>query len=285
MLILKLALRPWAKAFVTQSLCVLAVGVLIFLGATFGTLSQSLDPVLARAEGQDLLTVVLDSTQTPEQEKKTIDEVHLTLGSAPTAVFVSPETFLERLREVDPDLVQEVIQLGESARSVVPRFLTVTGAGIGEKMLDLKTVPGVESVESSKSQFTHIAQTLRNIRWGGRVLGGGVLIALFCLLVVLARLNEQFFVESLKIIKFWGAPYWALILPSLLSMLSVGVFGGGLAYFAWRGLGPDAVHQFQSFSPLLNELEIPWIAVGNEILVFSFLFSVVCGWLGARTRQ
>jgi cell division protein FtsX len=290
MTLLKLSLRPWFQAFWTQILCALAVGILLFLGAVFGALSLGLEPVLVRAESQELLTVVLDSTQNLDQEKKTLDDIRTTLGSAPQAVFTGPQDFIERLGKQDPDLVHEILQLGENAMSVVPRFVTITGfssksESIADKRLDLKAIAGVESVEDSKSQFIHIAQVLRNLQWGARALGLGVVLTLFCLLIVLARLNEQFFVGSLRVLKLWGAPYWVLILPAILSMLSVGLLGGGAAYLAWRGLGPEAIAQFQSFSPLLSEIEIQWIAMANSILGFSFLFSLASGWLGARTRQ
>src|SRR3954463_15052343 len=85
MYLLKLALRAWRIAPLSQLFSAIAVGFLLLLIGFLFWIQQGLKPILVRLEGEQVITAYLNSSVENKDENKTLEEVRQALGPESTA--------------------------------------------------------------------------------------------------------------------------------------------------------------------------------------------------------
>ena len=286
MFLIRLALRPWRQTFWTQLVAMLSLASLLILGGFLLGFYQGLKPIVARINAEQILTVYVDPSLNSDQEKGLIDRIGLTMGSAPVQIEMTERAdFLERLEKRSPELVKEILSLGDEGFALLPRFVTISGKFSGgsdqirESVLSLRAIEGVESVESSFERFSHVGAAFRVVSRTSLWFGVGIAFAILSLFFLIGRMNHTLFSESLSVMEFWGAGPLLLRLPLLISLLLIGLGSALLAYGLFRWTYFSGIEQVRLFSPLFSDLEIPRMATANGIFIFSFLGSLAMGLL------
>ena len=199
MYVLKLALRPWRQAWVSQVTSVFSVGFMVFACTLLIWLERGLNPVIHRLKTEQVLTAYLVPTVPVKDEAQLRDSIRTMVGSSASRTFdvklTNGEEFLKELTESYPQLAAELADLktalpagasGEAEAKAVaaesdpilPRYITVSGilgAGLAEK---IRAVVGIESVETSEGHFRPLAGAFSTLQWLARFLAVGLLFAL-----------------------------------------------------------------------------------------------------------
>ncbi len=283
MFLLKLALRPWRLAPASHFFSALAVGFLLLLAGLMSWMQAGLKPVLARLQGEQVVTAYLDAGVPPEGEDKVVDSIRVSLGAhAATSEIrlVTSSQFVSRLKERYPDLSRELEDLGPEMGTVVPRYVSVAGILPDQAIERIRAVPGIESAETSKDRYAQVAGAFVALRWVARLLVVGVGLALLTGLLHLARTNAYLHREALLILKHWGASAAELRAPGMISGALVGGAGGLFAACAWLTAGQWFGHQIRSLSPWLKDLPPAGLATGAALLAAGLLIGIFAGALG-----
>lgn len=279
MYLIRLAGRPWRRSFWSQLSASGAVGLLLILAAGLVTLQRGLGPVVVRLEQSQVLTAYLDAQVTAAEEAQTLDRIRVKLGSSARDVrLVSTEQFLSEIRANYPELVKELEALGDELPAVVPRYVSVEGVFRDNPTPALKSVPGIQGVDSSRDRYRAVIGAFHAFQKISGILASGLVVALLTGLILLARMNHQLLEDSLSVLHFWGAGSWSLRVPPLLAGLSVGSLGGVWAALAWWAGAPSIHAQLVSLSPVLNGLESPpRLTVALALLVAGALCGAMSG--------
>lgn len=279
MFLLKLALRPWRLAFVSQFFSVLAVACLLVMVSFLGWMQQGLGPVIQRMEAEQVVTAYLSASSTNQATKEAslVDEIHTQVGAHAEVTLVHPQEFLNLVRGPYPELAHDLEELGGELESIVPKYVSVTGALEESAAQKISVLPGVEKVESSQGRYQHVLGAFRALRWIGRLLGMGLVLALFTGLLHLARMNAVLHGDALHVLKLWGAGSLTLRVPGMLSALATGLAGGVLAAGAWVFGTAPLVTEIREISPVLKELPTASGSVAVGILLVGALLGLAAG--------
>ncbi|MBL7714843.1 MAG: hypothetical protein JNL01_05200 [Bdellovibrionales bacterium] len=262
MLLLKMSLRPWRQAPLTQILSVLSMGALLTIAAMLFHLENGLTPLVHRLQSEQVITAYLDSSVRPEDESKISDSIQLQLGARPSQVqAVSVQEFIDRLGDTYPDLAREVQGFGAETHQLVPRHFSITGIFSQAAAEKLSQIPGIESVETSRDRHIQIVSGFKAIRWVARVLVIGLAFALLSALVYMAQANSSLHRDVVDLMTFWGASPGMAKAPIFLSGLWIGTVGGIAGLVFWNLCGSWLFRQLTLLSPLLSDFPQPtWMA-------------------------
>ncbi|MFZ9594705.1 MAG: hypothetical protein ACO3A2_01355 [Bdellovibrionia bacterium] len=271
MYLLKVALRPWHSAPLSQILSGLAGGVLLFLVGFFLWVDQGLKPLVLRLKGEQVITAYVDPSMPLKSQGAFLDQVKEALKSEsmknPLDIqWLSSKQFVDRLKPYYPELARELEDLGSESQQLIPETISITGVLSDRAVEKVRKIPGIESVESSKDRYKQSASAFSALRWVLRFLVVGVALALLTGLIQLSRLNSYFQAETLEFFQMWGGAQQKVLLPVVLSSFFVGLLMGALACFSWLTLGSWLTAELRSLSPWLKS--VPSSAGMRPVLLF-----------------
>lgn len=290
MYLLKLALRPWRRAPVSQVFSGFAVGFLLALVGLLFWLQQGLRPVVARMQGEQVITAYVQTQLSGDESRKLGDAIRVRLGAAPSASasagntteveWVGVEEFLKKLKRGYPELARELEELGPELDALVPRHFSIAGLLPDEALTQIRALPGVESAESSRDRYRHIVDAFRALRWIARALAIGLCVALLTGLIHLSKMNAFLHRDALAILRSWGAARATLHVPGMFSGLAVGILGGAVAALLWVGFASPVSQGLRAFSPVLRQIPAPDAAWALLLLPLGALMGLMAGALG-----
>lgn len=283
MFLLRLSLRPWRLAPFSQVFSALAVGFLLLLVGFLYWMQAGLRPVLARMQGEQVVTAYLDSAVEAKDEGKIVDSIRTALGAHAENVdfqFVGSEQFIANLKGPYPDLSRELEDLGPETTAVVPRYVSVSGVLPDQAVEKIKAVAGIESAESSKDRYVHIVGAFLALRWVAKLLIAGLCLALLTGLIHLSRMNAYLHREALVILRHWGASEIALRVPSMISGVIVGAAGGFIAFSGWLTAGKWLGLHIRALSPMLRNMPQASAGLAAILLGAGILIGLFAGALG-----
>ena len=225
--------------------------------------------MIDRLQGEQVITAYLESDPADSDapgaaahknagpdEGRIVDAIRTSLASAERydLKIIDPKQFVGHLKGQFPELAREIEDLGPEMDAVVPRYISISGILPDSALSRIKAISGIESAESSKDRYAHVVGAFRALRWMAKLLCGGLFIALLTGLIHLARTNSFLHRESLTLLRLWGASEATLKAPAILSALSVGALGGGLACLSWIVGGGWLAHEIRALSPMLREM-------------------------------
>lgn len=286
MLLLKLALRPWKLAPASQLLSSVVVGFLLLLAGFMVWMQQALVPVLERLQNEQVITAFIDPSVEAKDSEKILqgvrDSIEISVGAAAVreVKLVEPAQFLEGLKAHYPDLSRELEELGTEMTSVVPRYVSIAGLLNDRTLSEIRTVPGVESAESSRDRFQGVIGAFSALRWVAKLLVLGLAFALLIGLVHLARMNAYVHRDAVALLRLWGAHSATLRVPGVLSALVAGLAGGAIAWFGWITAASWLAGQIRSLSPVLNGLPAAQPALGVSLIAAGAMIGLAAGLFG-----
>ncbi len=290
MYLLKLALRPWRIALLSQIFAGVAVGLLLCIAGLLFWMERGLKPVIARLESEQVITAYI-SPELPEGDEVKVSDViktavgarALEVGMDPARIdikSVSAPEFVEQLRAHYPDLTKELESFGSEMNQIVPRYISISGSLPDQALEDVKAVSGVEAAESSKDRHEHIVGAFRALRWVARLLIAGLAVALLTGLIHLSKMNAYLHQDALSLMRLWGADGFKLRLPGAISALTVGLAGGLTAALAWAGGSAWLAHQMFALSPMLQGMPDPSVATAAVLLLTGAFIGMASGLIG-----
>jgi cell division protein FtsX len=276
--LLKLALRPWRLAPLSQLLSAAAVGFLLLLCGFLVWLERGLGPVVHRLGAEQVITAYLDPALDLRKEMDVKDSIQVAVGAQAVSVrLVSSDTFLKEIEGQFPELSKELSELGPDVDTVVPRYVSVAGVLPAQALERVKVVPGVESVESSRDRYRHVVGAFRALRWVARALVAGLLLALLTGLAHLARTHWHLHRDAISLLALWGAGPARVRAPGLLSGFSVGVAGGAVAFAGWSLAGGWLIAHVRALSPILLDLPAPGPGMAGALLLCGAAAGLLAG--------
>lgn len=282
MLLLKLSMRPWKLAPLSQAFSALAVGFLLLLAAFLYWMQQGLRPVLTRLQHEQVITAYVEPTVEAKDESALIDSIRTAVGarSVTEIELVGQRKFVERLKDRYPDLGRELEDLGDEMGSVVPRYVTAAGYFEESAVESVRKLVGVESAESSRDRYRGVLAAFSAMRWVAKLLALGLCMALLTGLIHLSRMNHYLHRDALSILRLWGAHEAMLRLPGLASGVSVGIIGGAMACLGWMTAGGWLARHVRSLSPLLRDMPMLPVTFGFTLLAAGAAVGLLAGLLG-----
>lgn len=265
MYLLKLALRPWRLAPVSQIFSSIAVGVLLLLGGFLFWMQQELKPVISRLQHEQVVTAYLDPGLDAKNEGAVMDSIHLALAAperslpggeaaAPKVDLVHSDQFIKEIKERYPDLGRELEELGPDAGLVVPRYVSVAGVIDDDVLKTIKALPGIQAAETSKDRYTQIVGAFSALRWVAKVLALGIAFAMLMGLVHLSRINAHLHEDAIGLLRLMGAGEWTVRVPGMLSGMGVGMLGGAMGFVGWMTGGVWLTRHVRAISPVLGQM-------------------------------
>lgn len=287
MYLLKLAMRPWRLALMSQLFSALAVGFLLLMVGFLFWMQKGLHSVLSRLHGEQVITAYIERNVEAKNEAKIVDSIRVSLGSQTTAdiKWVSVPQFIQTLKGPYPELGRELEDLGHEINDVVPRYVSITGMLPEEAVDKIKVLPGIEKAESSKDRNRQVIGAFSTLRWIVRVLMGGVALALLTGLIHLSRMNAYLHRDALSLLKSWGASRSVLSAPGLISGCSVGALGGVIAAVGWVSFGVSLTHHVKSFSTLLKWMPAAQSSFSILLLGIGIFVGAIAGGLGTLSAN
>jgi cell division protein FtsX len=252
MYLLKLSLRPWKRSPYSQAFTSIAVGVRVFLGSFLFWMQWGLSPVIDRLQHEQVITAYLDPAVEAASETQIVDSIRSSVGAHAEIEMVQPQQFIEHLRNDYPDLSRELEDLGPELKSVVPRYVSVSGILPDASLDQIRALVGIQSAESSTDRFQNVIGAFRALKWVAGFLTLGLLLALVTGLIHLGRTNAYLQQDAFILMKLMGGGSHALRTPSLLAGLLVGLTGGVLAALSWLSVGNWMAIHLRSLSPMLR---------------------------------
>ena len=282
MYLLRLALRPFRVAPFSQLFSSLAVGFLLVLACSLFWMQTSLKPLIAKLKAEQVLTVYLSPTAPDQTESQWVDQIRMQLGAQSQAEvnYVGSNDFIHLIQNQYPTLARELEDLGQEAQQVIPRYISISGVIHSSVIAGIKKLTGVESMESSKDRYHHIVGAFSVLRWIAKILIAGICFALLVGMIHLARMNAYLHRDVLKLLHFWGANRWTLLLPGVISGSIVGFIGGFFASIFWLSLGKLFIHYIQSLSGFLKYLPTNSIPFFWLLILAGGLLGAVSGLIG-----
>jgi cell division protein FtsX len=274
---LRLSLRPWRLAPLSQVFSAVAVGFLLLLAGFLFWMERGLKPVVHRLEREQVITAYLDPAVDAKDEGALVDSIRTAVGAHAEVKLVGAPQFVADLRAQYPELARELEDLGGELGAVVPRFVSATGVLPGPALDRVRAIKGVEAAESSRERHQHVVGAFVALRWVARLLVAGLCLALFTGLLHLARMNSYLHQDALALLRLWGAGGVALRAPALVSGLGVGILGGLVALLAWVTGGVWLAGQLRALSPMLRDLSLPSANLGLALLFVGAALGVLAG--------
>lgn len=286
MLLLRLALRPWRLAPLSQLFSALAVGFLLVLAGLLFWLQKGLTPVLARLQNEQVITAYLDPALDTREEFLIVDRIREAVGAHPESSglevqFTGPDLFIKNLKGPYPELARELEDLGSETSSVVPRFVTVSGILPDSALENVKSLQGIESAESSRDHYRSVMAAFSALRWVAKIMVTGLCLALLTGLIHLARMNSYLHRDAVSLLRLWGAGDLLLRAPELLSGMVVGCLGGAVALGSWMTAGTWLSRHIRALSPLLRDMPIHGWQLGLSLFATGALIGLMAGVLGS----
>ena len=284
LLLMKLALRPWRLAPLSQLFSAIAVGFLLVMAGFLFWVQQGLRPVLARLHQEQVITAYLSPSIEAGGEQHVADEVRLSLGAHAERAdvkLVGADQFVAEVAKQYPDLAKEVQDLGNDAALVVPRYVSVSGI-LSETALErVRAVSGIESAESSRDRYRSVVGAFSALRWVARLLVVGLGLALLTGLIHLARTNAYIHREAIALMRLLGGSGAWLQAPGMLSGLGVGLLGGAMAALTWVSAGVWLGHHVKNLSPLLRDMPVLNPLFALVLLFAGTLVGLIAGGAGS----
>lgn len=267
----------------SQVFGILNIAMILFLGGFLSWLDQALAPVVAKLETEETLTVYLSPQLAAADEAQLIDRVKVSIAHAdaqPQVKVVRSREFLDEIARQYPDLANELAQMGPEGDLMIPRYISITGIlppGIGERV---RSLVGVEGIDSSGDRLRPVAGAFSALRWLVRALSFGLALALFAAMAQLGRLNFNHLADALATLRFWGADAFQAAIPGLLAGIFVGVLGGILGALVWIGFSGWLGSELASLSEVLGTLPAPELELAWLLLVFGAACGICAGGAG-----
>ena len=280
MYLLKLALRPFHFAPMSQIFSAFAAGFLLLLVGFLLWMHQSLKPLVARLQNEQVVTVYL-TTKSNEEDRKILNELKGWVQPSVQVKLILPSQFLSQMKGTYPDLAQELESLGNDAQQLIPHYVTLTGVVPDLVVEKIKGTPGVEQVENSKDRYRFIVGAFSTLRWIARLVVLAICVALLSGLVNLARMNGHLHRDALTVLKQWGAGSGLLAVPGILSGLLVGLMGGTAAFLTWIVFGGWLTLHVRSLSVFLKTLSQPHPQLALILLFLGILLGGLAGLIGS----
>ncbi len=252
MYLLKVAFRPWRRAWLSQFLGLLAFVFLLVTGVFLYSLHQGLSDLARQIDAKEVITVFLHPGTTAEAEEGLVDTIRTQVGAAPE--IHSQEEFLQKMKAQDPRLSEELTALGGELKNLVPKFLTFEQSLPVAEMDRLKQMPSVDAVERSSHRFTNTVAALRAFRVLCLVLLGGVLTTLFVLTFQMVKVHQVFYQDFVQFLSQWGSRSWRLKSPMFVSVTSAGLLCSVVAAGIWLAIGPHVQSRIRNLSPAMGEI-------------------------------
>lgn len=286
MYLLRLSLRPWRVALYSQLLMALGLSFLLFVTGLIGWMERSIDPILAKVSGEQVLTAYLGPEISQSEAESMKDEIRIQLGAQATRIeLIDRKGFLERLDSKYPQLRAELENLGGELETVVPRYISMTGFFEKDAATRLSTLTGIESVDSSAEKARSIIGAFVSVQWLIRFLGLGMLIVLLVLFLQSARSNAQSYGDSLAVLRSWGAGEWLLRVPGALSGMILGGLAGVFAAGAWLFLPGYLVGELRLLAPSFDGIADPPLWIAPALLAAGLLGGAAFGVLTRAPRK
>jgi cell division protein FtsX len=259
MYLLKLALRPWRVNPLSQIFFALSVGILLFVGGMLAAFLGNVQNSIAELQKQQVVMVYLAGTLSPEQEKTAVDQIKSTLAApiadvngenqkTPELIPLNQNEFLEELRLYSPEVLNELLGLGNMMNSMIPKGVGISGEVGNEGLSKIKSILGVEAVENSRQRFDLAIQSLSQLKTFLLLVSGGLLIVFLTAFVHFARLNGSLFSDLRSLLTLMGARPWYVPIPSIISGVLVGFLGGALASLLWVVFSGDLFYQINQIA-------------------------------------
>ena len=291
MYVLKLALRPWKVAPVSQLAHAVSVGALLLVFTGMLWMVEGLNPVIQRLEQEQLVTAYFLPTVTHDQETQVADTIRTRVRAlAGTAIHVeltAAQQFLALLKQDAPELARELTDLTAEggAEDLLPRFITLKGS-ISKSLVDeVQKIPGIDSVETSASRTRPVAQAFKTLQWIVRALGLGLLVALLSAVYHLSRSHLAIHGQTVSILRLWGGHSLKAKMPCLVSGISVGGLGGLIATGLWVVCCHSLRGQFLHLSPALESLPLIRPEFGIVPLGLGLCLGVLSGLFSQSSLQ
>jgi len=286
MYLIRLAIRPWRWAPLSQISGVLTVAFLLFLFGFLYWIQDSMAPVVNLLRTGEVLTAYLQPGLSEAEADQVADSISLSFAapgrpSQADVDVVDAENFISEIQKVYPTLAGELLSLGSEMKDVVPRYITVSGILPVGTLEKIREVPGIDAVESSRHRFSQTLGAFRALQWVCRLLAAGVLLAMISSLIHLTRMNTWLHSETLSLFRLWGADSFHLLLPGALSGATSGLAGGAIAGLIWIVSHQWLAHQIQILSPVFNEMPMPTTLWGGILVMAGLLAGWIGGFLGA----
>ena len=286
MYLLRLALRPLRLAPLSQIFSALMVGFLLLLAGFLFWMQKGLSPVLARLQGEQVLTVYLKNDVQTKDIAQITDAIRIAAGAHPNEVkYVDAPKFISELKGYYQELGQELEDLGDELNSVVPRYVSISSVLPASALDKVKIVPGVEFAESSRDRYRHIIGAFKTLRWVSKLLVAGLCFALLTGLLHLSRMNTYLHQDALSLLRLWGADNFVLRIPGMLSGLLVGFTGGAIAFLGWMLTGEWLTQRVRALSPILKTLPMPNTNVALSLLLGGAIVGIIAGALGGLSSR
>jgi cell division transport system permease protein len=285
MYLLKLALRPWRIAPLSQVFSALAVGFMLMLAGFLFWIDRGMVPVVARLQGEQVITAFLDPSLEVKEQERVIDSIRMTVGAHPAEIdVVEPDQFVGTLREDYPELSKELENLGSEMTALIPKYVSVAGVLPDSTLHEMKQISGIEQVESSKDRYHSVLGAFFALRWIAKLLVVGICMALLTGLIHLSRMNSYLQRDAVSLLRLWGAGHFTLRAPGILSGLWVGLSGGLIALAGWVLSSQWLSNTLHSLSPLLADLPQPGLNMGLALVAAGSLLGMLTGALTSESR-
>ncbi len=280
--LLKLSFRTWRIAPFSQAFSALAVGFLLFLIGFLIWLEQGIRPILSRLQREQVITAYLSPSVETRDEAKLLNEVKgiVEAEGHPEVKLVDVPEFISLMKTHHESLGRELEHLGTEMNQIIPRYISISGILKSSVFGKIKSLSGIEEVESSKDRHRQIVGVFSVLRWIVRILSVGVFFALMIGLIHLSRMNQYFYRDALIVLKLWGAGQGTLMTPSLISAFSVGLIGGVIAAMAWILGGAWLAVHMQSLSGVLRTMPSIRASLAMVFLIAGGGVGLLAGMLG-----
>jgi hypothetical protein len=264
------------------------VGFLVLLCGFLFFLEQGLKPIVNRLQGEEVITAWVTPEVPVTDEVALLEQVRAAVAATRPrkevrsfeARFTGTAEFLNGIAKPYPELKRQIEDLGAAGSEMVPRYITLSGV-FSEKTLEtIRSVRGVDKVETSRNRHAHVVGAYRALRWVVRLLVTGLALALLTGLIHLARMNAHLHRDAIAILRLWGAGPWTLRTPALFSGALVGFLGGVASFLGWLLGSPWLIHNIRAISPMLAELRMPGLEASAGLLVAGVLIGVIAGSAG-----
>lgn len=285
MFLIKLAIRPWKLAPVSQLLASSSAIVLLFLIGFLVWFSSAIGGVITQLSGDQIVTVYLEAGSGGTKPGLVKDSIRTSLGSSAVRIdYVGSEEFLSSLSKNYPELSKEIASLGEEQKALTPEYLSLKGKISAEQLTRLKKINGVESIDTSGDRFRPIVENLEALRFVTHAFLLAALCALISLFILLSRMNRSIHDDIAELLRQMGASESRTRAPQILSGVLFGVTTAGVAGFFAMILEDQFIDKFLSFSPYFNTMNGPSIIHHAIIPLAGISIGAACGWFGARVK-
>ena len=288
MLLLKLALRPWKSNLTGQLFSVFSFSFLLLLGGFLYWLYDGIEQTIHKTQTENVVVAYLSPNVKERDTAQIVDQMKLSL-SAPARKSIQSFTTGDFLKDIEltyPALREQLVNLGEDIKTIVPKYLLISGTFLESDMTTLKNLKGVESIESSEHRFKSLGSTFKVVKWIVLAIGIGLFLALMGTVLQNARFNSVSNQQLIPILRQWGAGNLYMRTPAFLSGLFFGLASGVGVFVLWLMFSRSIGYQIKTFSHVLGDLALPDFQIGFNLLIVSVLFGVLSGLSSMiKTRQ